>query len=589
MNKYKTAIITIPAFLLSTHIHAITLGFFPSSANLNAGDPFSVDLRISDVGDNTAIGDYDFNVNFESSQLSISDTDVVFGNQLQQGGVDSLRSVTVGDGQLNISEVSLTDARILNASQSDEFTVATLNFSADQLGVSELSVSVNSLGDQNGAALDTPSLNSAAINISSLSNLTPLQRNSGRVLRNVCNGFQGQQVLTADQQDLATISCRLTNTRLNERALGSAYQNVAGEETIAPANMAVSSIIRYTHLLMNRLVSRRNASMLNNTAQNASWRNGYQSIAALDLTGATGGSAGTGDGLTDSEKLSVFMDASANFGETDQTAREVATHFNKEEVTFGADYRFSNNLIAGLAVGYSNAVANFQKSVDVSGGKTAEQGYSGSIYSSYYVDDFYVDGIFTYTRRDYDIDRNIVIPSLNLRRKAKADTESDQYAASLAAGYNLNVQGFDINPYAQVSYTRLEIDNYSETGAGGLNLNVESQNVESLESILGTRFSYAWSQSFGILMPQFRAAWHHEFKENSRSLKTSYVNDINNTRTQNILKIRNDKPDRDFAVIGVGISGVFQGGVQVFTAFETLLAQENTSSHKFTAGLRIPF
>ncbi len=67
------------------------------------------------------------------------------------------------------------------------------------------------------------------------------------------------------------------------------------------------------------------------------------------------------------------------------------------------------------------------------------------------------------------------------------------------------------------------------------------------------------------------------------------MNDINNTSTQNVLKIRNDKPDRDFAVIGIGISGVFQGGLQVFTAFETLLAQEDTSSHKFTAGFRLAF
>jgi outer membrane autotransporter protein len=149
------------------------------------------------------------------------------------------------------------------------------------------------------------------------------------------------------------------------------------------------------------------------------------------------------------------------------------------------------------------------------------------------------------------------------------------------------MQGFDLNPFAQVSYTRLEIDSYSERGAGGLNLNIDNQDVESLESILGARLAYVWSQPFGVLMPQFRAEWHHEFKENSRAIKTSFVNDINNT--QNILNVRNDKPDRDFAIIGIGLSGVFQGGLQIFAAFETLLAQEDTSSHKFTAGLRLPF
>ncbi len=596
MNNYKSAILTILALLLSSQLQAITLGFFPSSANLNAGDPFSVDLRISDIENNTAVGDYDFDINFESTALSITPSDVVFGNQLQQSGVVSLTSVTVGDGQLNISEVSLNDADVLNALQSDEFTVATLNFTADAPGVTQLDVEVNALGNQAGSAVDstdTVTIVPAPISVvRDLSGLTDLQEETGRVLNNVCNGFmQNQGVLSIDQQDLFDVSCGLTgNPGLSNEALGSAFQNVAGEETIAPANMAVQAIISQSHMLRTQLANRRNSNKSGASApnQNALQGNGFLSLAALGLDGASGGSAGDDDSLASSERLGGFIDATANFGETDQTDREDATHFNKEEVTVGVDYQFTDQFLTGLAVTYSNANANFQQSTNVSGGKAAEQGYSGSIYSTYYLDDFYVDGIFTYTKRDYDIERNIVLPiQNNPRRKAKADTESDQYAASLGLGYSLQMQGFDLNPFAQVSYTRLEIDSYSERGAGGLNLNIDNQDVESLESVLGARLAYVWSQPFGVLMPQFRAEWHHEFKENSRTIKTSFVNDINNT--QNILKVRNDKPDRDFAIIGIGLSGVFQGGLQIFAAFETLLAQEDTSSHKFTAGLRLPF
>ncbi len=594
MNKFKTGLITIPGLLLSTQIQAISLGFFPSTANLTAGDPFSVDLRLSDVGANQAVGDYDFDINFESNALSINQGDVVFGNQLQQSGVSSLQSVTVGNGQVSIAEVSLNDASILNALQSDDFTVATLNFTAEQTGVSQLGVSVNALGTQDGIAIAAGGLNPgnlgvARIRVRDLSRLTDLQRESGRVVRNVCNGFMSNQgARTADQQDLANVTCGLvSNINISDEALGSAYQNLAGEETFAAANMAISSVIGHTHMLRTQLANRRNASKIKDLSEFASTENGYLTLAALGLNGATGGSAGNSNSLAYSERLSGFIDASANFGETDQTAREVSTHFNKEEVTVGMDYRFTEQFVSGLAVTYSNAVANFQKSFDVSGGQAAEQGYAGSVYSSYYLDNLYVDGIFSYTRRDYDIERNTAISSQNLSRKAKGDTESDQYSASLALGYNLDLQGFDLNPYAQVSYTRLEIENYSERGAQGLNLNIESQNVESLESVLGGRLAYAWSHTFGVILPQLRAEWHHEFKENSRTLKTSYVNDINNT--QNILRVRNDNPDRDFAVVGVGVSGVFRGGLQVFTAFETLLAQEDTSSHKFTAGFRLAF
>lgn len=409
MNIYKAGIVAIPAMLLSTQIQAITLGFFPSSANLNAGDPFSVDLRIADVGNNRAVGDYDFDINFESSALRLNEGGVIFGNQLQQSGVSSIRAVNASDGLVNIAEVSLNDASVLNSLQSDDFTVATLNFTAEQTGVSQLGVSVNSLGTQEGIAIDAPNLSQgnlgvATIRVRDLSRLTDLQRESGRVLRNVCNGFTNQNSITADQADLAAVSCGLVdNINISDEALGSAYQNVAGEETFAAANMAISSVIGHTHMLRTQLANRRNQSKIQDLSEFADNGKGYLSLAALGLDNASGGSAGNANSLAFSERLSGFIDATANFGETDQTAREVSTHFNKEEVTVGVDYRFTESFVSGLAMTYSNANANFQKSFDVSGGKSAEQGYMGSLYSSYYLDDLYVDGILSFTRRDYDI------------------------------------------------------------------------------------------------------------------------------------------------------------------------------------------
>jgi outer membrane autotransporter protein len=302
---------------------------------------------------------------------------------------------------------------------------------------------------------------------------------------------------------------------------------------------------------------------------------------------SAGGGAGDDTSLALSERLSGFMNASGNFGETDLTEREVGTHFNKEDITLGVDYRFNEQLVSGVAFTYSNANANVQKSANVAGGKTAEQGYTGSIYSSYYIDNFYLDGVFSYTKRDYDMDRNIVISAQNIKRQATAETESDQYSASLALGYNWHSHGFDLNPYAEVDYSRLNIDSYSERGAQGLNLNVDKQKIDSLESIVGMQLAYSWSQPVGVIRPYVKAEWHHEFKENARTIKTSFVNDT--SHTQNVLQLRNDSPDRDFAMVGVGVSGVFKGGVQAFAAFDTLVGQNNTSSYQFTAGVRLAF
>lgn len=571
MNNYQSKIVGLSALLLSAQPYAATIFLTPSSNNLILGDSLSVDLHITEKGNHTAIGNYDFDVNFNPAVLNTNNSNVSISTQLQQSGIASLQNIGIKDGRLNISEVSLNDASILNSSQSDDLTVATLNFTATTAGTSPLGVSVNSLGDQDGKRIQGITQTPHVIRVHDLSQLSTLQVNSWRTLNSICGGNSDER-LTENQRDLVNVSCRLTQDQeLESQELGSALQNIAGEETITLANMAVRSVIQRSQMLRSRLALRRGN---NNQAED-------------DEKLIGGGAGDDNSNLALSERLSGFVNASGSFGETDQTEREAGTHVNKEDITFGVDYQFNEQFVSGLAFTYANANANVQKSANVSGGKTAEHGYTGSIYSSYYVDDFYVDGVFSYTKRDYDIDRNIVIPSQNLRRKATADTESDQYSASFALGYNWHSHGFNVNPYAEASYSKLEIDSYSEKGAQGLNLNVEDQNIESLESVVGVQLTYAWSQPFGVVSPYVNAEWHHEFKEDVRAIKTSYVNNINSSK--NILQLRNDSPDRDFATIGVGVSGIFKGGVQAFTAFETLVGQNNTSSYQFTAGVRLAF
>ena len=150
MDNYKTKIIGFSVLLFSTQPYAATISFVPSSTNLILGESLSVDVKILETERNTAVGNYDFDVNFNPAVINTYERDVTLGNQLQQSGVSSLKKIRVEGGQLNISEVSLNDAQVLNSLQSDEFTVATLDFTTTAAGVSPLGFSVNSLGNQDG-------------------------------------------------------------------------------------------------------------------------------------------------------------------------------------------------------------------------------------------------------------------------------------------------------------------------------------------------------------------------------------------------------------------------------------------------------
>nr|MDQ2695061.1 autotransporter outer membrane beta-barrel domain-containing protein [Pseudomonadota bacterium] len=193
---------------------------------------------------------------------------------------------------------------------------------------------------------------------------------------------------------------------------------------------------------------------------------------------------------------------------------------------------------------------------------------------------------------DYDLSRRILYVSRSAdpalqgaSRTAVADTASDQLVLSGGAGYEISAGALRFGPYLRVSYLDAQIDGYRETGAQGLNLAVEGQDVDSLTSVLGAQGAYATSHGFGVLTPYARVEWHHEFQDDSRSVAARYVNDPRG----NLLVARSESPDRDYATLGLGVAGVFRGGVQAFVDYAAVLGLEDVTDHAVTAGVRVEF
>jgi outer membrane autotransporter protein len=287
----------------------------------------------------------------------------------------------------------------------------------------------------------------------------------------------------------------------------------------------------------------------------------------------------------------VFVNGVGGFGEIESTDREDATDFYSAGVVFGVDYRFSDHFVAGLAGGYSHLDSDFQTSIDVDGGGIDADTYHVSVFSAYDLEDFYVDGNFTYGWNDYDLERRVVVLSQNpnstggANRVAESSPDGEQYSAGFGFGYNYHHQAITIRPYARLDYSHGNIDSYSENGAFGLNLSVNEQNFESLRTVAGTQLSFVSSHSFGVIIPQINFGWHHEFLNKSRAINARYSADFNN----NTLTALTDKPDEDYFTLGFGVSSVLQGGVQLFFNYQSLLGYSNIDSHTFEAGMRIEF
>ncbi len=398
--------------------------------------------------------------------------------------------------------------------------------------------------------------------------LSPVQidlRDRCTEMRHTANELQGNGA--------TTFSLGLSNAGLAD-ALGA----VAPEETSTAGTLSIETGTNQAQAIRGRLHAvRAGASGLSLSGLRIGTDQGVVSAARLFGLTERGGGASADRGPFG--RLGVFVNGEYDFGDVDGTDREDGFEFDRFGVTVGADYRFTDRFVLGLALHYSATDAD----IDLGLGEVDSNGYGVSLYGTYYVGNFFVDGHAGYEYIDYDTTRRIVFATVD--RTARGETEGNQYTLNLGVGYEIPVGRVTITPLTRVEYLKLDVDSYREHGAEGLDLAVGKQEVESLVTAVGAQVSMAFSLPFGVLVPQVRAEWRHEFLNDNAAITARYANDPFNTS----FAIPSDDPDRDYVAVAAGASTVFQRGVSAFVNYETVLGLRDVTHHAFTAGLRVEF
>jgi hypothetical protein len=148
---------------------ALMIQIVPSSPTITVGATFNLDLVISGLGNQASpsLSTFDIDVMFDSAILAIettdSDGDSVIDSvtldpsgqlDLSGLGVNFVFADLVSPGTLNLSELSFNSPADLDSLQAGQFTLASMTFQANTVGVSTVSLAVNSLGDALGDSLE---------------------------------------------------------------------------------------------------------------------------------------------------------------------------------------------------------------------------------------------------------------------------------------------------------------------------------------------------------------------------------------------------------------------------------------------------
>ena len=218
----------------------------------------------------------------------------------------------------------------------------------------------------------------------------------------------------------------------------------------------------------------------------------------------------------------------------------------------GVSFRVTANLAVGALMNYNHTDAK----TDSNGSKIKVDSYSPGIYTTFFKDGFYANGLFSYGYNSYSETRNISFAGLT----AKGSPNGSQYVGNLDFGYDFQPEKhWIVGPTLGVTYTHLDVDSFNETGAGPADLNVASQSADSVRSRFGGHVIYQTHTGSVLLQPNFTAMWQHEYLNGSSGITSQF-----NIPGTTPFSIQTAAPSRDSALLGLGMTATLDNSMVLY-------------------------
>ncbi|MDE2585304.1 MAG: autotransporter domain-containing protein, partial [Betaproteobacteria bacterium] len=231
----------------------------------------------------------------------------------------------------------------------------------------------------------------------------------------------------------------------------------------------------------------------------------------------------------------VWSAGVVNIGRQD----DPGVNFTTSGVSFGADHRFSDDLILGVGAGFGHDRTKLGD-----GGRNTANDYSVSVYGSYQpLPGTFIDAIVGVGRVDMASQRY----ATDAGTYATAQRSGDQWFASLSGAYEFRNDRYIISPYGRLDLASTRLDATKESGAGIYNLAYLSQRVPTTKLSFGLRGETMIALESAKVRPYFRAEYQHDF-ENPGVARLSYADDLSGP----VYQISPTGVDRSALVFGAG-------------------------------------
>ncbi|MBN1613922.1 MAG: autotransporter domain-containing protein, partial [Deltaproteobacteria bacterium] len=262
------------------------------------------------------------------------------------------------------------------------------------------------------------------------------------------------------------------------------------------------------------------------------------------------------------------------WGENDGSNIASMYDYDTRGISLGFDKKFGRNLLFGVAFGYSYTKVE----MDTLSNEVEIDGFHGSLYGTINFDPWYLKGILSYERSDYESTRNITLLGL----VANGDYSGDIFSGYLEAGYIYKLdKTLDIIPMVSIQGSDVSTDGFTETGAGAFNLHVSDDSDSSIVSTVGLKVRKVFTTATGTrVIPEFGARWAHEFSSDEYTMNANFPGS-----TGSAFAVKGEGPAENAALLGVGLTTDFTNNLSLYLIYDLSLSDDLTE-HRGTVGLR---
>ncbi|MBU3960596.1 MAG: tandem-95 repeat protein [Alphaproteobacteria bacterium] len=275
--------------------------------------------------------------------------------------------------------------------------------------------------------------------------------------------------------------------------------------------------------------------------------------------------------------LAFWSAGSVSLGDSDGRNGESAFDYATVSLTAGLDYRITDTLIGGLALGYGRD----RSDIGDSGTTSLNEAMSATLYGLYQPGGgFFVDGLVGVGLLDFT---SLRVTS-STGAEAEADRSGRQVFAAVTGGYDSRYGDLSLSTYGRVTASHSILDSVAESGADWENALLGRQQVDSLTATLGLAIGYEIDLDDLVLTPELTLDFSHDMLDSSETVVT-YAED--GWPTDYV--IPGSTTDRDRLTVGFGMTLASGRAGTLSGRYTATIDRDGLASQRFNVNLSKAF